>query len=205
MSTGTGLVRTVIEPPSITVLLKRLFWFGDWGSHHSKCRSAILKTAPRRVLAIVKTTDGFGEQPPRLIPQPCDAAPSGRRVAIMSSCPINSLIESPSTSSRCFVRTASVVIHAIISRGITPYGRPILLGASMVRVKGAVTALKLIALGLTVRERRLHQRARHVTQSAGLFGVLRLDRQRISNQPVEAGTIHGFTDFFISVFTTQRD
>lgn len=55
-------------------------------------------------------------------------------VGTRSNCLINSLNELPKVNSWFFVLTASVVIQAISSLGIAPYGRPTLDGANMVSV-----------------------------------------------------------------------
>ena len=64
----------------------------------------------------------------------------------------------------------------------------------------SVAALEFVALWLTVRQRRLDQRARHVAQSARLFGILGLNGQCIRNQPIEVSAIPRFTDLMFSSF-----
>ncbi len=55
-----------------------------------------------------------------------------------------------------------------------------------------------------MRQRGLHQGTRHIAESTGLLGVLRLDREGIRDKPVQVSAIHRFNDFFFSVFTLIR-
>jgi len=85
------------------------------------------------------------------------------------------------------VRTATVVMQAIINRGITPYGNPILLGANMTRVKAPLQRSNSLLSGLLCGSVACTS-ARHIPQGA-------------RNQPIKMAAIHRLDVFFISVFT----
>ncbi len=92
----------------------------------------------------------------------------------------------------------TVVIQDIISRGITPWGETDLAQGDPDQSKGAIATLEFVAIGLTVRQRRLHQGPRHVRSlthwSAAGDGVAgraaHADDRKINGAAAHRGQLH---------------